>query len=315
MADDKQREQIRSIGQDGSVDIVWMEEATGFTENDYNEVTARLRGKAASWRQIVLSTNPDTPSHWIYKRLIQGGEAAVFYSGALDNTYNPADYIDTLASLTGVLGLRLRDGQWIQAEGAVYDEFSDQVHVVDEYDTTQAKSFTAGVDWGFTNPGVIHVYAVDGDGRMVLVHEVYQSRQLIGWWVDQAKALQAMYPITAFHCDPAEPAYIEQFQQAGLPAVAAVNDIRPGIDAVKQRLKVAGDGRPRLQLLRSARRETDSVLEFAKRPLGVLDEITAYVWPKGADGKPVKEVPVDDNNHGLDSLRYAVMGKPPWLMY
>ena len=167
----------------------------------------------------------------------------------------------------------------------------------------------------FTNPGVIHVYAVDGDGRMVLVYEVYQSRKLIGWWVEQAKALQAMYPLTAFHCDPAEPAYIEQFQQANLPAVAATNDIRPGIDAVKERLKVAADGRPRLQLLRGARRETDSVLEFAKKPLGVLDEITAYVWPKGADGKPVKEVPVDDNNHGLDCLRYAVMGKAPWLMF
>ena len=315
MADDKQREQIRSIGQDGSLDIVWMEEATGFTENDFNEVTARLRGKAAPWRQIIPTTNPDTPSHWIYKRLIQGGEAAVFYSGALDNTYNPVDYIDTLASLTGVLGLRLRDGQWIQAEGAVYDEFSDQVHVVDEYDITQARSFTAGVDWGFTNPGVIHVYAVDGDDRMTLVHEVYQSRQLIGWWVEQAKALTAMYPLTAFHCDPAEPAYIEQFQQAGLPAVAAVNDIRPGIDTVKQRLKVAGDGRPRLQFLRSARRETDSVLEFAKKPLGVLDEITAYVWPKGADGKPMKEVPVDENNHALDCLRYACMGKSPWLLW
>jgi phage terminase large subunit len=315
MADDQQREQIRSIGQDGSVDVVWMEEATGFTENDYNEVTARIRGKAASWRQIVLTTNPDTPSHWIYKRLIQGGEAAVFYSGATDNTYNPLDYIDTLASLTGVLGLRLRDGQWIQAEGAVYDEFSDAVHVVDTYDETQARNFIAGVDWGFTNPGVIHVYAEDGDGRLVLVHEVYQTRRLIDWWVEQAKALRSTYGVTAFHCDPAEPAYIEQFQQAGLPAVAATNDIRPGIDAVKQRLKVAGDGRPRLQFLRSARRETDSALEFAKRPLGVLDEITAYVWPKGADGKPVKEVPVDDNNHGLDSLRYAVMGKSPWLMF
>jgi phage terminase large subunit len=315
MADDQQREQIRSIGQDGSVDVVWMEEATGFTENDFNEVTARIRGKAASWRQIVLTTNPDTPSHWIYKRLIQGGEAAVFYSGALDNTYNPSDYIDTLASLTGVLGLRLRDGQWIQAEGAVYDEFSDAVHVVDTYDMTQARKFIAGVDWGFTNPGVIHVYAVDGDGRYVLVHEVYQTRRLIDWWVDQARALRSTYGVTAFHCDPAEPAYIEQFQQAGLPAVAAINDIRPGIDAVKQRLKVAEDGRPRLQFLRGARRETDSALEFAKRPLGVLDEITAYVWPKGADGKPVKEVPVDDNNHGLDSLRYACMGKTPWLMF
>ena len=317
MADDKQREQIRSIGQDGSVDIVWMEEATGFTEDDFNEVSARIRGKAASWRQIALTTNPDTPSHWIYRRLIQGGEATVFYSGATDNTYNPTDYIDTLRSLTGVLGERLRDGRWIQAEGAVYDEFSDAVHVVDDYDMSKARRFVAGVDWGFTNPGVIQVYALDGDDRMTLVHEVYQSKKLIDWWVDKANQIRAMYQIEAFHCDPSEPAYIMQFGQAGIPAREAINDIRPGIDAVKQRLAVASDSRPRLQFLRTARRETDSALEFAKRPVGVLDEITAYVWPKSPDGKAIKEVPVKDNDHGMDAMRYAVMGvsNTPWLLW
>ena len=98
--------------------------------------------------------------------MIQGGEASVYYSGATDNTYNPNDYIDTLRSLTGVLGLRLRDGQWIQAEGAVYEEFSDQVHVVDTFDTKYITRYVAGVDWGYTNPGVILVFAVDGDERM-----------------------------------------------------------------------------------------------------------------------------------------------------
>lgn len=308
MADDKQREQIRSIGQDGSVDIVWMEEATGFTENDFNEVTARLRGKASGWRQIILSTNPDTPTHWIYKRLIQGKEAATYYSGALDNTYNPDDYIDTLRSLTGVLGLRLRDGQWIQAEGAVYDEFSDPVHVVDAFDLSQARRFIAGVDWGFTNPGVISVWAVDGDGRMTLVDEVYQTRRLIDWWTAEAVRLRDKYRIEAFHCDPAEPAYITQFQREGVPAQAAINDIVPGIDAVKRRLAIAGDGRPRLQFLRTARATVDASLEDAHMPTGILDEIVSYQWPKSSDGKPVKEIPIDANNHGMDTMRYAVMG-------
>ncbi len=316
MADDQQREQIRSIGQDGSVDIVWMEEATGFTENDYNEVTARIRGKAASWRQIILTTNPDTPSHWIYKRLIQGGEAAVFYSGAVDNTHNPAEYVGNLKRLTGVLGLRLSGGQWVQAEGAVYEEYSDPVHVVESYDPAQIKRYVAGVDWGFTNPGVIQVYAIDGDGRMILVREVYRTKRLIDWWTAKAQELRDEYGIEAFHCDPAEPAYIAQFQAGNVPAVAAVNDIRPGIDAVKQRLMLADDGRPRLQFLRTANTDTDSDLEFAKRPTGALDEITAYVWPKSAEGKPIKEVPVKENDHAMDTMRYAVMGadNAPWLM-
>ena len=125
------------------------------------------------------------------------------------------------------------------------------------------------------------------------------------------------YGIDAFHCDPAEPAYIAQFQAGNVPALAAVNDIRPGIDAVKQRLMLADDGRPRLQFLRTANTDTDSDLEFAKRPTGLLDEITAYVWPKSAEGKPIKEVPVKENDHAMDTMRYAVMGadNAPWLMW
>ncbi len=103
MADEDQREQLRSIGQDGSVDIAWMEEANRFDENDFNELIARLRGRSAPWRQVILSTNADSPAHWIYKRLITGGEASVYFSKAENNTYNPDDYTETLNSLTGIL--------------------------------------------------------------------------------------------------------------------------------------------------------------------------------------------------------------------
>ena len=57
MKDDAQRQQIRSIGKDGSVDFAWMEEANAFNQEDFNEVLARMRGVAAPWRQILLSTN------------------------------------------------------------------------------------------------------------------------------------------------------------------------------------------------------------------------------------------------------------------
>jgi len=36
LEDEKQRERLKSIGQDGAVDIAWMEEATEFEESDYN---------------------------------------------------------------------------------------------------------------------------------------------------------------------------------------------------------------------------------------------------------------------------------------
>lgn len=129
MFDDAQREQVRSVGLAGGVDIAWMEEATAFSESDFDEVSGRLRGAAAGWRQLILTTNPDAPGHWIHKRLILGGEAKVYYSGALDNRYNPADYLQRLDNITGVLGLRLAKGLWVQAEGSVYEAWDEAIHL------------------------------------------------------------------------------------------------------------------------------------------------------------------------------------------
>lgn len=164
-----------------------------------------------------------------------------------------------------------------------------------------------GVDWGFTNPGVMLVGGLDGDGRLIVVHEVYRSQQLIGWWVDQGKRIKAHYAPVAFVCDPAEPAFIEEFRRAGLNAVEADNDIRAGIQAVQTRLEVAADGRPRLYLYDGALAERDELLAEAKHPTSTDQEFDAYAWPKGGDGKPIKEKPVDMYNHGMDALRYLVM--------
>lgn len=312
MKDENQREFLRSIGIEGGVDICWIEEATQLAEEDFNEILARMRGRAAGWTQIILTTNPDAPTHWIYKRLIENGEAKVYYSSANDNPYNPPEYLHTLSQITGVQYDRLVLGLWRQAEGAVYDNFDTKIHVGPMPPRVAFKEFIAGVDWGFTNPGVIQVWGLDSDRRMYLVEEVYKVRELVagadgkdGYWLNQARRLQKKWEIQRFECDPSEPAYIETFCRAGIHAYPADNDIRSGIDLVKARLNVQEDGKPRLVICEGASYEVDSRLEEAKKPTSTLSEFPAYVWPKGVDGKPLKEVPVDENNHGMDVVRYV----------
>jgi hypothetical protein len=119
------REKLKSIGKKGGVDMILMEEATQFDERDYNAIKGRLRGTAGAFRQIILACNPDAPTHWIYTNLIQGREANVYYSSASDNPFNPQDYLDTLASMTGIDKLRLSEGMWVQASGLVYEDWRD----------------------------------------------------------------------------------------------------------------------------------------------------------------------------------------------
>lgn len=317
MKNQEQRESLRSVGQAGSVDIVWMEEATAFAEADYDELLARMRGKAGTFRQIILTTNPGPPAHWIHQRLMQEGEAQVYYSSALDNPANPPEYLSVLQKLRGVLYQRLVEGKWVQAEGAVFADFDPLVgglHVFGQApDLKRFKRFLVGVDWGFTNPGVMTVWGVDGDVRLTLVEEVYRTQELVagvdgkdGFWVNTARRLNLKYKKPKFLCDPSEPAYITTLQRSGVNAVPANNDLRAGIDRIQSRLRVAYDGLPRILFYAYANPAPDPALERSKADTGLLDELAAYVYARSQDGKPNKEIPMDEHNHSIDTCRYVV---------
>jgi phage terminase large subunit len=80
---------------------------------------------------------------------------------------------------------------------------------------------------------------------------------------------------------------------------------------VEERLKVQGDGKPRLFIVEDACVEYDHNLyrEYPGdlHPCSTEHEFPLYTWHDSRDGKAEKEVPVDLNNHGMDALRYMVM--------
>lgn len=309
-------------------DFIYMVEAVEFDENDFETLDSRKRNFYAPTQMIFGDTNPAHPQHWL-KQAGDAGRVRLLNSYHKDNpkywdaetgewTREGLIYVmGTLANLSGLRKQRYYDGIWAQAEGIIYEEWREDVHVVDAarlrdwgiFDDNDhlrpenLKTVIAGVDWGYTNPGVIQVWAVDKDGRMILIHEVYRTRQLIDWWVMQAKDLHAAYNIRQFACDPSEPSFIETFKRAGLLAAGADNAVTPGIQAVQSRLKVQDDGRARLYVYRGASSEQDEELERAKKPTSVREEFPGYVWAN----KAKKEEPVKEDDHGLDTLRYSVM--------
>ena len=306
MKNDDQREGLRSIGPDGALDFVWIEEANQFTETDFNELLARMRGKAAPWLQIILSTNPDMPTHWINERLIIGGEASVYYSGAKDNPYNPPAYIEILERLTGVLYKRLVLGRWEQAEGAVYEEFDPIIHVIDAFDIPEDWRRFRAIDFGFTNPFVCQWWAMDPDGRLYLYREIYHTQRLVE---DHARDIVRLsegenIEFTVADHDAEDRATLERY---GVYTFAAIKDVSPGIQAVKARLAVAGDGKPRMFLMRGAVVEEDAQLKDNRKPTSTIEEFPGYVWHEAKDGRPVKEEPVKENDHGADTARYMTM--------
>ncbi|MGD8499072.1 MAG: phage terminase large subunit [Phycisphaerales bacterium] len=282
MADEKQREQVRSI----NVDIAWMEEANKFLENDYNEVLARMRGRAAPWTQVILSTNPDAYLHWINQRLILGKEASAHYSGAGDNPYNPESYMHNLDLLTGALGRRLRDGEWVQAEGLVYDGFDrDNISEEADYDAERGL-WELAYDDGYVDPRAM--LFIQRTGRTVYVFdEIYHSKHLPDVCIEEMLGKGYGRPDIAIG-DPSARELKERFRQADVVARAGKVPIVEGIQVVRRLIR---DGQGMVSLL------------VHPRCKNLIQEMTeGYKYPEGS--RRDNEQPIDEANHACDALRY-----------
>ena len=301
-------------------DVVYVQEATELTEDDWEAITTRLRHGAVSFQQIIADCNPDAPHHWLKQRCDRG-TTHLIYCRHEDNPrlYDPetnvwstegAEYIRRLEALTGVRYERLRLGKWAAAEGLVYDTFDPAIHLYKPIGLPP-DNWTRwwSVDFGFTNPFVLQMWAEDPDGRLYLYREIYKTQTLVE---DHAKAALALVKRGDGHrpdrmprdiiCDHDAEGRATLESKLGRSTTAAHKSVLEGIEAVKERLRVQPDGKPRLYICRDALAERDRALEDAKKPTTTAQEMLEYVW----DDKAKKEQPLKTSDHGADALRYVV---------
>jgi hypothetical protein len=307
----------------GELDVVVVNQAEELDVEDWGTLSTRTSGRSGILVPglLLADANPGASIHWI-KKAEAAGTIRFIESSHRDNPtlYNqetgeltPAGEIrlKALDDLPGVLRDRLYLGLWKSAEGTVYQPFQALPAPL-----SPIRRYIGGVDWGWTNPGVLQVWGEDGDGRLYRVAEQYRTQLHVSppdpsdpeadCWVKRAKGLQEKYNVEHWMCDPSEPAFIAAFQTNGVNAVAADNTIRSGIQLVEARQKVAGDGHARIFLLQGSRGEKDPLLDKSNKPTCLEDEVEVFVWPKDSAGRSLKEVPVDQHNHACDTTRYVV---------
>jgi phage terminase large subunit len=314
-------------------DISFVDEAIETTPEDLDMITTRLRnGRLASYQQLILATNPGPPTHHLKVRA-DSGRCTMLYSRHEDNprlyqngewTEYGRTYLDRLDGLSGPRYQRMRWGRWVAAEGQIYESWDESIHLVDRFDVPPDWTRWWAVDFGYTAPFCWQDWAEDGDGRLYLVREIYHSRRLVE---DHARTILAA--VHGGTCDQsaADPAerhrdctWIEPRPRAvicdhdaedratlerhlGMGTVAARKSVSDGIQAVQARLRPAGDGRPRLVLMRDALLERDQELVDAGKPACTAEEVPGYIWDTGG-GKKLKEAPVKQDDHGADGIRY-----------
>lgn len=310
-------------------DRIGIDEATQVTEDALEVLISRLRGVAPTYKQIICACNPDHPQHWLRYRVARG-HMRELYSRHRDNpayyrvdgslTPTGADYMAKLDRLTGLRRLRLRDGKWAASEGVIFEEWDPDLHLIDPFPVPSDWDRWFAVDWGYVNPTVIQDWREDHDGRLYLVRELYHTKKTTpthaldllnlvadedpkrpGGWIWHERKPRAVI------CDH-DTEDREMFRQkTGLSTRPAKKGVKDGIQAVQERLKVAGDGKPRLFIFKNAVVRRDPDLVEAKKPACTEEEIPGYVWQLPGESAAVqapKEVPLAENNHGCDAMRY-----------
>lgn len=316
-------------------DIIYINEATECTVEDIEFCRSRLRHGKTPYHQLIMDCNPDAPGHWLNQRMNDGittrltsrHEDNPAYWDVNTRSWTEAGYnyiFGVLAGLTGVRLARNRFGIWAAADGTVYEDSWDRArNVVDHATIPRSWPRYLAIDFGFTNPFVCLWGAIDPDGRIWIYRQIYRTRRLVeehardiaiasGWFhllpkdherykdrpADWADPLPR--EIIADH-DAEDRATLEKhLRMVTSPAKKTISD---GIQAVASRLRLAGDGKPRLLIASGSLWERDEELARLKQPMRLEDEFDVYIWKKGAD-QSAKEEPVDKDNHALDALRY-----------
>lgn len=295
-------------------DIAYVNECNELTESEWESLHRALRNGKLPWQQLIGDCNPDAPSHWANQRCLKG-KAVRISTRHTDNPSLTKQYLENLSSkLSGVRRRRLFLGEWCAAEGAVWENFDTTVHCLDKR-PDDLRWFFASVDWGFTAPGTVQVWGVDGDRRLYLVAEVYKTQQVLEWWVDRMLDLHKEFDLRRIVCDPARVDSIEavnlHLTRKGKPQIAEGADNTrtntgkgdlAGLDLVR-----SGFQDKRIFLVRDSLRfgRDDSLVETSQ-PWTLEQEIPSYVYALDEDRPNKEQTDPMCADHGCDALRYAV---------
>lgn len=299
---------------------IFLNEATQVPFDTVTTIMSRLSQKVShaddptcfGIPKIVLDCNPRHRKHWIYLMCVKANPIVPFtdppkpvaedvrwgrlHWSPFDNAQHlPNSFFVTLENLPKVKRARMKDGIWMDNEGAVYDEFDEDIHCIETFDIPSNWKRVRSIDFGYTNPFCCLWGAVDGDDNLYIYNEHYMKEKIVR---EHARIINAMSHGEAFRWTTADwdAEDRETLSYCGIPTVAADKNIEMGLQAVKSRLKEGSNGKPRIYVM-------------AERCPHLISEFYDYMWDPhaGTTEKNLKEVPVDSNNHAMDALRYMVM--------
>jgi len=265
-----------------------MDEAEELNDEDiFDKIDLSVRNKIQENR-VILILNPTTKEHFIYKRWFEDrGVSAGSNITKEDTTYIHTTYLDNIDNLSEsyikqIETMKVRrpnrykhtiEGAWLdKAEGVIFTDWT-----IGEF--KQVGKVVYGQDYGFSNdPSTLVKTSIDKENKVIYIQLCfYQTKLTTSEILQLNKKFAADNLIVG---DSAEPRLITELSRDCnvVPAIKGQGSITFGISLLQ-----------------------DYDLVITEDSTELIKELNNYCWLEKKS-----QTPVDNFNHAIDALRYAV---------
>ena len=175
-------------------DVIFMEEATQFTEFMFQTLTESNRSSGLCTQKfnprMYLTCNPGGVGHMWFKRLFidrnyqnkERPEDYVFIQSLVyENKYlmeNDADYVRVLENLPETRKRAMLYGDWDIFEGQYFNEFSRDIHVIEPIEIPKHWKRYVAFDYGLDMFACLW-FARDTEGKAYVYREIHEPNKII----------------------------------------------------------------------------------------------------------------------------------------
>lgn len=286
-------------------DIIYIQEATELTEDDIEYLLTRLRNGVMPYQQLIMDANPDAPEHWLNKRCMNGVVTRIKTTHK-DNPSITPEYMAFLDSLTGYRRKRLRDGEWVAAEGQYFHEWDPEQHICQPFDIPATWTRWLAVDYGFADPWCVLWFARNPADKyhVYIYREAYatglRDEQQAEKIVEASKGERISIPVgdpSMFNkrTEQNKPSIAWVYWRKGVPLRPAYNDRIAGWQTVRRALAWDNEHKPRLQIMEG-------------RAPNLVRTLPSMVHdPLDSEDLADKIKSVKTEDHAVDALRYGLV--------
>jgi len=284
--------------QGSTLALAYVDELTLIPQGFFKMLLSRLSVADA---QLFATTNPDSPFHWLKEEFLdrEGVDdnlnLKTFKFKLPDNPSLTTEYINSLkAEYSGLWYKRYIDGDWVLAEGLVYDFFDEELHIIDK-PPGRAKEYIVGVDYGTTNPTVFLKIGFNPECYPNIWIEdeyYYDSRKFNRQksdteYVEDYLRWMGIKKPDAIYIDPSAASLQVELEHQGVHNICnADNDVVNGIRFVGNLI-------------------SNGTLKICRNCKNLIKEFQTYRWDEKASTRG-EDKPLKESDHALDAARYGI---------